>query len=198
MTSLVPVSRLERELAAIRTPKQARDYDAWLAGFQRVVKKQGGMVRDQNTVTLYRLLAQATGGRLLTQVPRVQGDRKGRKGLRTTLNEVGLSPPEAMRWELLGAKPDTEIRALVAAATEQLTMGAAYSWASGRHDEIAADLLIDGKYDVILADPPWRYGASTETGSAGQHYATRLKRARARLVLDAEPADSSGRGAARR
>ena len=169
--NLVPATRVEHALAIVQTPAQARELDAWLAGLEKVVRKQGTMVADQNIVTLYRLLVQAKGGRLLTQQPRAQGSRSG-QGLRPKLVEVGLTVPEAQRWELLGAKSDKEIRTMVGATTDQLTMGAAYAWAAGRNSENPDTLKLDGQYDVILADPPWKYGATTETGAANQHYPT--------------------------
>src|SRR5438445_2225448 len=56
------------------------------------------VVRDQNEVTLYRLLAQAKGGRLLAKVPRVQGSRKGKKGLRSARSEEHTSELQSRQY----------------------------------------------------------------------------------------------------
>jgi N6-adenosine-specific RNA methylase IME4 len=41
-----------------------------------------------------------------------------------------------------------------------------------KREEAAETAKMSGKVSVMLADPPWQYGATSVTGSSGQHYAT--------------------------
>lgn len=41
-----------------------------------------------------------------------------------------------------------------------------------RHSEASREAKLSGKHSVVYADPPWKFGASTGTGTASDHYPT--------------------------
>lgn len=131
---LVVLTEVERRLVDLRTLKDVRDFDSWLAGLSTVVSRQRDAIPEQNQITLYRLLAQRRGGELLRDVPRAptNGGRKRKgMGLAPTLESIGLSEGEAGRWQSLVRKSEPAIRQMVVEADEQVTMHTAYAWATG-------------------------------------------------------------------
>jgi N6-adenosine-specific RNA methylase IME4 len=194
---LAILSEVERRLASIDRVDEAkaiRDQAEAIRIYAKSAKKGLGI---QNRAAAIKILAERRAGELLAKVERVQGNRDGRKGLRSTLERSDIGLAQAHRWQRIATVPEAQIRKLEAECNEakrELTSVAIIKTArdAQRQADVEAkcgrgpkaeeetcrveDLAVlsarGRRFGVIYADPPWAYGNQGTRGATSDHYHT--------------------------
>jgi hypothetical protein len=130
----------------------------------------------QNWAAEISLRAERRAGELLADMA-ANGQRVGHDGAcksnraeRVDLKSLGVTPDQSSKWQKLTDMPESHFETLVDAVndkTRELTTGAvlkehkAAVQAVERESQIAAiraaEFNPSGKFNVIIADPPWAY-----------------------------------------
>jgi N6-adenosine-specific RNA methylase IME4/ParB-like chromosome segregation protein Spo0J len=126
-------------------------------------------------------------GGCFKQLLKLQGARRGKGGDRKSTatvavdlvskaaEDLGVSDRTARhrmeQHDVYETLPKEEKKA-IDAGEKSMTSTTRKKKQEKKREEAATTAKLTGKFSVILADPPWEYGATTQTGSAGQHYAT--------------------------
>jgi len=140
-------------------------------------------LESQNEAAEIKIRAERKAGELLREMPKNEGTKGQLKGSNDggisggfivqppeqappTLQELGIEKTQSHRWQTMAELPEEEFEEFVAETKEnkeELTSTAIYREAKKKereetHAEKRAAPLPEGKYRVIYADPPWRYG----------------------------------------
>lgn len=91
------------------------------------------------------------------------------------LEEIGVTVQDANRWEQIWEIPEEDFEAFIAEKKEsgkELTTAGALRIARENNKESETPSIPNGKYRVIYADPPWKYGNTMpdNMGVQDDHY----------------------------
>lgn len=92
-----------------------------------------------------------------------------------TIQEADITPQDAARWQQIAQIPEETFMEFVQETKEsgkELTQAGALRVARELNKETETPKIPDGKYRVIYADPPWKYGNTMPEGFGEQadHY----------------------------
>ena len=160
---LVILTKIEQQLGKVRTideAKNIRDQAEALRVYAKSAKK-GLMI--QNRAAAIKILAEQRAGQLISNIPKVQGARKGQKGLLFTLNRSQISQPTAHRWQAMSTLPKQIVQELEVELTEEgkeLTSSLIFNLARKENapdppTPIVTPGFPDGPFRTIILDPPW-------------------------------------------
>ena len=174
--SLIILSRANQMLAEIESVDDARQLIN-LAEAARVYARQVELgLEAQNHAAEIKLRAQRRAGEILDGMQKAKGARgKIQEHLSggisllppedppPTYADLGIDRMDAHRWQTIAAMPEEHFESLIAAtksADKELTTAGMYREARVQQRERKGNTpsMPSGKYRVIYADPPWRYG----------------------------------------
>jgi N6-adenosine-specific RNA methylase IME4 len=162
--------------------KQIRDQAEAIRAY---IKQQKGSLIMQNQAAEIKIRAERRAGEMLGETEKQHGARPADNftGLHDvipppTLKELGISEIQSHRWQTMADVPEERVEQLieeVTAAQDELTSKAIYNIAQKiKHEVARADKvskpLPTGIWNVIYADPPWKYENSGFEMSANKHY----------------------------
>lgn len=167
----------------------------------RAYAKNAGLGLDmQNEAARVKLDAERKAGAILTATDGLGshgGDKRSSRSVRLgRLADFGLTKSQSSRWQQLAAIPDQAWAAFIdeqVAGRHELTTVAALRFAASlqRPAPPPAPLpLPTGVYDLILADPPWRYDHQSTPAmrAVENHYPTMGQDELRALPVPAAPA----------
>lgn len=102
---LVTLTEIHKQLASMTNivdVKEARDRAEAIRTYCQRARKG---LAAQNEAAYVKILAERRAGELLAKVGRVQGNRDGKDGLRSTLERSGISVGTAHNWQILAQLP---------------------------------------------------------------------------------------------
>lgn len=166
--------------------KQIRDQ---AEAIRQYIRQQKGSLEMQNQAAEIKLRAERRAGEMLRErEPNPGIVLNGRDTVGgfiaeppkdiPTLSDLGITKAQSYRWQLESELPEDKFEALIAetkAAQDDLTSKAILKAAQKlkRDDERknAPATLPEGQFNVIYADPPWKYDNAIESwGPASLHY----------------------------
>jgi N6-adenosine-specific RNA methylase IME4 len=174
--SLAKLDQATRMLAEVRTIDDAKDLID-LAEAARVYAKQVELgLEAQNHAAEIKLRAQRRAGEILDKMEKNKGGRPtdttdnlllpvigSEQEEPPTLTELGITGKDAHVWQTLAKMPELDFEKFIGETTEEgkeLTTAGIYRTARLENEtanKIQPPPMI-GKYRVIYADPPWKYG----------------------------------------
>lgn len=173
--ALVRRSEASRALAEIKTIKEAKKYGDAAEAFLICARKAGACLDVLNDAAEIHVRFRRKQGELSMLLPKKQKDAL-HKGSRcptlgngetkeAALKEAGMSRAEASRYEALARLPEDAIGATIAGLREArlevtvnaINRAARVAKVSAANDERRARSASapEGKYHVIVVDPPW-------------------------------------------
>jgi hypothetical protein len=114
-SDLAIIDELERRLADIQTPIDAKNESDRAGALQALARSLGLSLEQQNRICEHRLRTQRRGGELLTES---EVHRGGAKSHDVTLADFGLDKMESSRWQSLARMPEEVFERYIAAAVE--------------------------------------------------------------------------------
>jgi N6-adenosine-specific RNA methylase IME4 len=143
----------------------------------RIYAKQAGFGLDmQNDAAEIKLWAERRAGELIPQQFPHGGDRRARLH-DETLNGAGITKVQSHRWQAIASLPEEEFAGHIAktkAAKKELTQSGLIRLAlhSGHYqsNHKKAPAFPAGTYDVMYADPPWRFDDRVPSRSVERNY----------------------------
>src|SRR3990172_4228094 len=168
--SLIKLDNATKMLAEIRSIDDAKNLID-LAEAARVYAKQVELgLQAQNYAAEIKLRAQRRAGEILDTLEGQQGKRTditllhhGAKSKRDIYSDAGIAPVDAHRWQTIAKMPEETFEQFIEQVKidrGELTTAGIYREARfeiGKLDKFEPPPL-EGKYRVIYADPPWKYG----------------------------------------
>jgi len=138
----------------------------------------------QNHGAEIALLAKRKAGVFLGQLEKNEGKvnrfnsdsmRGNTSQFAEAVKDADISPQDAARWQLIASVPEEKFQEFVNETKEagkELTQAGALRIARSERKEHEPPTMPDGKYRVIYADPPWRYGNTMPDymGAQEDHY----------------------------
>lgn len=135
----------------------------------------------QNHAAEVALNAKRKAGDFLGQLARTPAQernsstRGGNSEFAETIQEAEITEQDASRWQQIAQIPEETFKIFVQETKEsgkELTQAGALRVARELNKETEAPEIPDGKYRVIYADPPWKYGNTMPAGFGEQadHY----------------------------
>lgn len=159
--------------------------------------------RIQNTAAAERLRAQRKGGEMLARMEKAPGGQPYQSQGATSspppprLTDLGLDKHRSRRWQQVAAVPSKEFEAYVEQQTESeeevtqaglLRAATRSAHTKRRPSKAVLPPLPTGTYDLLLADPPWRYDmAKTANRAVENHYPTMSVEQIAELKVPSAP-----------
>ena len=136
-TALVQFDRARQALAEARNIDEVKLVRDQAEALRLYVRQQGEGLQMQNDIAEIKLRAERRAGELLAEMPRAQGQRTDvtsfdgqRKSFEQTIDEEGISPDHAHRWQAEAQVPEAIFEQYVAetkASNEELTSKDLYS-----------------------------------------------------------------------
>lgn len=123
-------------------------------------------LENQNEAAEIKIRAERKIGEMLAQMPKNEGNRYGGCIVQPpdeapTLSELGIEKTQSYRWQQIASLPEDVFENHIAetkAQGNELTSSSVLRVARANNSEINPPELREGKYRVIYADPPWKYG----------------------------------------
>jgi N6-adenosine-specific RNA methylase IME4 len=181
---LAKLENATRMLGEVRTIDDAKDLID-LAEAARVYAKQVKLgLEAQNHAAEIKIRAQRRAGEILDSMEKNKGAATRSQDVTAldrpaTYAEMGIEKMDASRWQAIAQIPGEKFEEEIQAAKEwgkELTTAAMVRTARfevAKQDKTEPP-TIDGKYRIIYADPPWKYGDPLGIEgykiSAEQHY----------------------------
>lgn len=170
VTELVQLSEAQKALAEVETPADAKELYDRLEALTQYARRYGIEHGQMNEIAEAKLRTARKGGQLLESFV-----ARGYKS-ETRIPE-GISRSRSSRWQLLAAISDAEFEAHLAsvkAGEDELTLAGTLRLArlSGQHESVPPPPLPAGVWEVLYADPPWRYEDATPNRAVENHYPT--------------------------
>ena len=143
--------------------------------------KQAGMgLEAQNECAEIKIRAERKGGELLEGMELNRGAATPSHDERALpkLSDMGMNYTQSSRWQLEASIPnDTfeEYIAEIVSKPDELTTAGVIRLARKLQPKPETPPIPEGKYRVILADPPWQYSNAGLGGAAEKHYSTLSK-----------------------
>tara|TARA_Y100000310_G_scaffold18333_1_gene18036 strand:- start:2289 stop:3266 length:978 start_codon:yes stop_codon:yes gene_type:complete len=142
----------------------------------------GAGLEAQNRCAEIKLRAERKAGEVIPDTVK-RGRREKGDSVSPLLEDLGVSKKQSSRWQQAASVPEAEFEAHIARTKEgaqELTSASVRRLAErltrDRRRENGGPPIPDGKYRVIYADPPWKYGDEREGlesyGSAEGKYPT--------------------------
>lgn len=167
-------------LAEVRTVDEAKDIID-LAEAARVYARQVDLgLEAQNHAAEIKLRAQRRAGDILKRMKetgeRAKGGEQGRREYQpATLEDMDITRVDASRWQQIAELPEETFEAFIAETKgdeKELTTAGVLRVARENNKEAAPPPIPDGKYRIIYADPPWKYGNTMPEsfGAQDDHY----------------------------
>lgn len=176
MTELVQLTEAQRALAVVETAADAKALYDKIEALSQYAKRYRLDNEKQNEIAEAKLRTARKGGALIpAQFPH-GGDARFRDG---TLVDAGLTKQQSHRWQALASISDIDFEehlATVKASAEELTLAGALALAQGPREPRTAPPappLPTDVFNVLYADPPWRYEhAPTKSRAIENQYPT--------------------------
>lgn len=135
----------------------------------------------QNHAAEIALLAKRKAGEFLGQLERTPAQernsstRGGNSEYSEAVNDADITPQDAARWQQIADIPEETFTVFLQETKnkgKELTQAGALRLARELNRDITPPPMPDGKYRVIYADPPWKYGNTMpdEFGEQADHY----------------------------
>lgn len=182
-TRLVHYDQARRELALASSIDEVKMIRDQAEAIRQYIKQQKGSFEMQNQAAEIKLRAERRAGEILKEreIPVAnQYSATSHDVIKQppTLKELEITPMQSMRWQAEAEIPEERFEQFIAetkAAAEELTSKAALNIAlKMKHEEERKDKvsrpLPEGIFNVIYADPPWKYENSGFAMSAEKHY----------------------------
>lgn len=120
----------------------------------------------QNQCADIKIRAERKAGKILKSMEKNRGAAtpNTQSHRATTLKDLGIDKYESSRWQLESDLPEDEYIEHVEAVTKlkkELTSASVRRLAKDKKPKPPTPSLPKGKFDVIYADPPWKYDFST-------------------------------------
>ena len=178
MNELQRISQARQALAEATTVEEVKDVRDKAEAIRQYVKQAGMGLKAQNECAEIKIRAERKGGELLHEMDLHGGDRKSTlHDGRLKLSDMGMNYTQSHRWQLEAFIPDDifeEYIADIIAKPAELTTASILRLARKLQQvEVEPPPLPEGKYNVIYADPPWRYDFSpTDSRKIENQYPT--------------------------
>lgn len=179
---LVRINEANRALERIQTIDEAKEVRDRAEALRGYAKQVGACQALQNRVVELKIRAERRAGELLKEVPKHRGGRRSTGNtmlpVRFKLSDVGVTKMQSSRWQSLADIPQTKFDGFIADVIVQdgeLTSTGLYRLARklNRPTHASAPLDAEGRYSVVLCDPPWRYEhCRTENRAIENQYPT--------------------------
>ena len=106
------------------------------------------------------------------------GDRKSQSQPMTVkLSDIGITKNESSKWQKINGIPEADLEIYIE-VQDALTTAGALNFKKNLDRQERVDTTetprLEGKYRIIYADPPWKYGSDYQDkfGHARSHYST--------------------------
>tara|TARA_Y100001937_G_scaffold88213_1_gene119297 strand:- start:635 stop:1597 length:963 start_codon:yes stop_codon:yes gene_type:complete len=162
--------------------KQLRDKAEAYRYALKQAKESPGVIRKAEEI---KLRAERRAGELLKETVKHGGDRKSKKikssSQATNLKNMGITPDQSSRWQKIANIPEEKFENYLEVEKELSTSGAIRVARQIERQEKIEEIKksnpqqVEGIYQVIYADPPWKYNDQQNTeklGGAEKHYPT--------------------------
>lgn len=183
--AIVLLSSAEKAVAKAKTVQELKTLRN-KAEAVRIYAKQANLgLEIENHAAEVRILAECRAGELLAGMEKAKGGRPKKtndtvssvSGDGIRLKDLGITPKQSERWRAEASVPEKERQEWIEKTKknkERITAGGLIRKAKHekKRKETMREAKLAGKFSVVLADPPWKYGASTVTGAAADHYPT--------------------------
>lgn len=179
-SALVPIfERARAALAEARTVDEVKLIRDQAQAIQAYLHQQRASLEMQNDAAEIKVRAERRLGEMLTGMEKHPGAATPSHDVRTLpphLADLGIGYMQSSRWQLIARVPETTFDELIRERKEQPDAELTTAYVL-RHARLLAQPeaevpLPAGKYRVIYADPPWRYGNTMPSYFAEQadHY----------------------------
>jgi len=157
------------EITLIRNKAEAYRYAL------RQAKESPEVIRKAEEI---KLRAERRAGELLGETVNHGGDRKTEsRSNDTTLNDIGVTKDQSSKWQKIASIPEEKFENFLSVQKELSTSGILnFKKNLDRQERVETTETprLEGKYKIIYADPPWKYGSDYQDkfGHARSHYST--------------------------
>lgn len=162
------------EITLIRNKAEAYRYAL------RQAKESPEVIRKAEEI---KLRAERRAGELLRETPKNKGGGDVRNhrynGVtgEKTLSEIGISKDQSSKWQKIASIPEEKFENFLSVQKELSTAGVLnFKKNLDRQERVETTETprLEGKYRIIYADPPWKYGSDYQDkfGHARSHYST--------------------------
>jgi N6-adenosine-specific RNA methylase IME4 len=184
MHEIERISTARQELEKAETIEEIHDFHSKAEALRKYAKQSGMKLIDQNEAAKLRIRAEWLGGEILDEMERAQGLRTDLtsaghqpKSFRQQLKEIPMSRWQSQSWSLEHSLSWEDIETYFAKmdeAEKEITSADIIRMARKLQQvEVEPPPLPEGKYNVIYADPPWRYDFSpTDSRKIENQYPT--------------------------
>lgn len=185
MTTAAPLAKLDKAtqmLAEVRKVDEAKNIID-LAEAARVYAKQVDLgLEAQNHAAEIKLRAQRKAGEILSRMEKAKGGERYHRSqpatsaeIVPTYEELEITKQDASRWQQIASLPAETFESFIAETKDEekeLTTASVLRVARENNKETKPVKIPDGKYRVIYADPPWKYGNTMPDnfGEQADHY----------------------------
>ncbi len=143
------------ELSKIRDQAEAARYALKQAGEAPEIIKKAEEIK---------LRAERRAGQVLKEKVKHGGDRKSTsRSQDSTLKDLGITKNESSKWQKIAEIPEDKFETYLEVSKEITTSGAikiARKEEQEKKANFVSQSIPDGEYNVIYADPPWKYDHS--------------------------------------
>lgn len=179
-TQLVHFDTARRELILASSIDEVKLIRDKAEALRLYVKQQGAGLEMQNQCAEIKIRAERRAGEMLREQEKNKGAATPLHDERALalprLSDLGISEVQSHRWQSEAEVPEDVFEQHVATIKdkqEELTSSGLRRLAIKlRGGDIDVSPLPEGVFDVIYADPPWRYDNTGVDGAAQKHYQT--------------------------
>ena len=159
--ALTKLDKATQMLAEVRTVDDAKGIID-LAEAARVYARQVDLgLEAQNHAAEIKIRAQRKAGEILLKMEKATNKPKSQPAKLEQYKEIDITPSDASRWQQIASVPEATFEAFIAETKgeeKELTTAATLRVARECNKESDPPKIPDGKYRIIYADPPWKYG----------------------------------------
>jgi N6-adenosine-specific RNA methylase IME4 len=177
---LAQIDRARVALAEVETVEDAMLLADFAESVRYAARQAKAGMEVSNAAAEIRLRAERRAGELLAANPEI-GSGKGKGRAVRPLEEVGVTKSQSSRYQQVAAVPDATFEGYVGGKMErgeEITTSELLrrTRESQQHAPAETPPLPEGVWDLLYADPPWRYEANSSpaTRAIENHYPTML------------------------